>query len=412
MDNLNKLLNYHIKRMNECKLFMNEHSQKDIDNYEMGIQKYKYHMNEYEECLGLQLATNPTLVIQQQPILDVSGITDLNINWTLFDVPLDELIKTKGKDVHPYLFDPKFLTIPGARRYIDSKAPVLVIQDDDEAKAYPLQILLWHGAVNDVFNNRPIVISYSGLTNNTRILDRDINGITYTFGTPGILRNSVRLLYDLETESIWDPFTGRAIVGHMTGEILESIPSNIVPFSLFAELYPSGLVLSPETGYIRRYLANPYIGYDTGDEPLFFLGEIDRRFPTMERVVGISIGDTHKAYPYPILIRERVVEDVINDTELVIFYKTGMISNMDTARIEEGRDVGYTGVFSPYINGEKLTFYSMDNEIYDEQTNSRWNLLGIAEEGPLEGEKLEMLIAADVFWFSWAAYFPDTEIYT
>jgi hypothetical protein len=369
------------------------------------------YINENTQCLRLHSQKNPTLKIQEQQIIDIFDDPELNINWTLYDVPLNELIKTKGKDVHPYLFDPKFLDIAGASRFITSKAPVLVIQNGDEAKAYPLQILLWHGAVNDYFNNRPIVVAYSGLTNNTKILDRELDGIIYTFGTPGILRNSVRLLYDLETDSVWDPFTGRSIVGHMTGEELESIPSNIVPFNLFALAYPEGQVLSPETGYIRRYLANPYIGYDTGDNPLFFLGDVDRRFPTMERVVGIGIGEIHKAYPYSVLRNERVVEDVVNLTELVIFYKMGMVSNMDTARIEEGKDVGYTGVFSPYMQGQKLTFYSSDNEIYDEETNSRWNLLGIAEEGPLEGGKLEMLVAADVFWFAWAAYFPETEIY-
>ncbi|TCK98064.1 uncharacterized protein DUF3179 [Natranaerovirga hydrolytica] len=377
----------------------------------------KWFHSDYENAkdnagyLEVQFNSHPTLEIQQQLIIDISGDPDLNINWTIYDVPLEQLIKTKGKDVHPYLFDPLFLDIAGASRFIAPKAPVLVIQNGDEAKAYPLQILLWHGAVNDMFNDRPIVVAYSGLTNNTRILDRELNGTVYEFGTPGILRNSARLLYDIETETVWDPMTGKAIVGHMTSETLESIPSNIVPFELFAQEYPEGLVLSPETGYIRRYLANPYIGYDTGDEPLFFLGEIDERFPTMERVVGISIGESHKAYPYSVLREERVVEDVVNTTELVIFYKTGMVSNMDQARIEASRDVGYTGVFSPYIEGQRLTFYSEDNEIYDEQTNSRWNLLGIAEEGPLEGAQLEMLTASDVFWFAWAAYFPETEIY-
>ncbi|MFQ5935910.1 MAG: DUF3179 domain-containing (seleno)protein, partial [Acidiferrobacterales bacterium] len=45
------------------------------------------------------------------------------------------------------------------------------------------------------------------------------------------------------------------------------------------------------------------------------------------------------------------------------------------------------------------------------QTGSTWNILGEAVDGPLTGKKLTPIVHANHFWFAWAAFKPDTEIY-
>ncbi|TCT16292.1 uncharacterized protein DUF3179 [Natranaerovirga pectinivora] len=411
MKDINNVLNYHKKKLKEYEKLIG--LDLEMHSYIEFFQKYKYHLQEYDECKYILELNNKNIKKCDLPIRSIVEDIDLDldINWDIYDVNLDELYSVKSKNVHPYLINPRFWVSGRATKFYEPNAPVLVIQEGDYAKAYPLQILLWHGAVNDIFKDKPILITYSPLSNTSNVYSREVGENTYTFDTSGILKHASEILYDFETKSLWEAFTGKAIVGEMTTSSLNSISSSIVPLNVYLKAYSQGLVLGTDTGYIRRYSENPYAGYDTRREPFFYIGEIDKRFPAMERVVGVQIGDVYKAYPYSVLSEERVVEDIINGVELVVFYKIGMVSNLDTANIEEGREIGYTGVFSPYLKGEKLDFIPINNEIYDRQTNSRWNLLGVAIEGPLQGERLEIIESMNPFWFAWAAYYPDTLIY-
>jgi hypothetical protein len=74
--------------------------------------------------------------------------------------------------------------------------------------------------------------------------------------------------------------------------------------------------------------------------------------------------------------------------------------------------VGATGVFDANLNGQTLKFRHDGDRIVDEQTGSTWNIVGQAIDGPLAGEQLTPIVHGDHFWFSWAAFKPDTVIYS
>lgn len=131
----------------------------------------------------------------------------------------------------------------------------------------------------------------------------------------------------------------------------------------------------------------------------------------MRRVVGVTSGTNAKAYPYPKLLNKGVIHDKVGEREIVIFYKRGNASAADTAVISQGRDVGSTGVFEPYVNGMRLDFVTSNNTIRDIQTNSTWTVLGKAISGPLKNTLLKPIVHGDTFWFSWAAFYPNTTIY-
>ena len=84
---------------------------------------------------------------------------------------------------------------------------------------------------------------------------------------------------------------------------------------------------------------------------------------------------------------------------------------LDDAIISEARDVGTSGVFRPEAAGRALTFRLDGDDIVDNETGTRWNVLGKALSGPLAGEELEPVVHADHFWFAWAAFKPDTRIF-
>jgi len=127
--------------------------------------------------------------------------------------------------------------------------------------------------------------------------------------------------------------------------------------------------------------------------------------------VTVSVGGEDVAYPYTLLKERRVVNDTVGGTAIVVFYRSGTSSALDAGGVAEGFDLGASGVFSPQLDGRRLTFKASGSDFVDSETGSHWNLLGRAVSGPLEGRRLEPIVHGDDFWFAWAAFKPGTRIY-
>lgn len=68
-------------------------------------------------------------------------------------------------------------------------------------------------------------------------------------------------------------------------------------------------------------------------------------------------------------------------------------------------------VFSRVVGSRTLSYEIRDGEFFDTETDSAWNPLGISVSGELAGSRLERVSSFDVMWFSWAAFFPETDRY-
>ncbi|MCL4832113.1 MAG: DUF3179 domain-containing protein [Caldilineaceae bacterium] len=106
------------------------------------------------------------------------------------------------------------------------------------------------------------------------------------------------------------------------------------------------------------------------------------------------------------------MEDEFDGRPIVLFHRAGATSALDSRQISQGRDVGVVAIFERTADGQLLSF-SGDGQsgFVDSQTQSTWNILGKAISGPLAGSRLTELIHFDHFWFAWAAFFPNTELY-
>jgi len=335
-------------------------------------------------------------------------------NWALHRIDYAEVLSGgPPRDGIPSIDQPQFITQEEARTWLADNEPVIALEIDGDARAYPLQILTWHEIVNDTIGGVPVSVTFCPLCNSALVFERTVGGEVLEFGTSGLLRNSDLIMYDRTTESLWQQFTGEAIVGDLVGTQLTFVPAQVIGFGDFETAYPAGVVLSRETGFARNYGANPYVGYDTiGQNPFLYNGPVDGRLPAMARVVTVSFDDLDVAYPYTSLETAGVINDTQGDHALVVLYAPGTASALDAAVIAEGQDVGATGVFSPFVDGRKLSFRREGQAFVDAETGSRWNIAGQAVEGPLAGSQLDRLVSGDHFWFSWAAFKPDTIIYT
>lgn len=316
----------------------------------------------------------------------------------------------------PSIDKPVFQGITGLEGWLGEKEPVIVLNYNEESKAYPVQILIWHEIVNDFIGGLPVALTYSGTTNSAVAMVRQVGNRVLDFGTSGRLYNGATVMYDRQTRSLWLHFTGFCVNGRLTGKRLKLLPVAMVSFKEFKLSYPKGKVLSRETGFKRNYGRTPYVAYGRSDErPFVYDGEIDDRLLPKERILGIYVGDLPTAFPYSLFKLQEpraVVQTVVKDTPVVIFYSKGTNSALDTASIAFSKDVGATAVFSPQIDDRVLNFTGAEEGFKDKETESTWTLLGRCIKGELEGKWLKPMEHLDSFWFAWAAYYPETDIFT
>ena len=191
------------------------------------------------------------------------------------------------------------------------------------------------------------------------------------------------------------------------------LPVAIISWVDFKSKHPDAQVLSIETGFQRSYGRNPYAGYDNvNSQPFAFVGDLDAQLPAMARVVGISLEDGQGgAFSLDLLRENQVLNERVGEHPVVLFWKSGTASALDSGSIADGRDIGTTGVFSAQVDDQNLTFTGLEDGLFlDQETGSTWDIFGDAIGGPLTGISLDPLPHHDTFWFAWAAFVPDGEL--
>lgn len=255
-------------------------------------------------------------------------------------VPLGEIISGgPPRDGIPPIDQPLFkraneVDLPG-------REPVIVYPLNAEARAYPLRILVWHEIVNDSVAGIPITVTYCPLCNAAIVFERRVAGRILSFGTSGLLRHSDLVMWDRQTESWWQQFTGEAIVGAYVGTSLKLLPSRIVAYDEFSRRWPDNQVLVPRNPHLRDYGRNPYTGYDEAAAPMLFRGELPRGMPAMARVVVARTPKGQVAVSLSYLSQLERIEH-----EGVIFtWRSGQATALGGSEIAEGKDVGNVEVF-------------------------------------------------------------------
>lgn len=315
----------------------------------------------------------------------------------------------------PPIDTPEFIPVDTADAWLDDAEPVVALEVGGEARAYPVQVLIWHEIVNDTVGGLPVSVTYCPLCNSAVSYRRTIDGVETTFGTSGRLFASALVMYDRATESLWTHFDGRAVVGVLTGRELEPIASPLLSWADFKAAHPDGFVLDRDaTGHDRPYGQNPYVGYDDPEAtPFLFRGALDDRAAAMQRVVGVTLDGDAAAWTLDTIAEgtASAANTELGNRPLVILWKAGQASALDDSTIADGGDVGSVGVFDPTVNGRRLTFSAgTDGTFTDEETGSTWNLAGVAVSGELAGTQLERIVHLDTFWFAWSTYRPGTTL--
>lgn len=334
-------------------------------------------------------------------------------DFTNSSVDHDEIMSGgPPKDGIPAIDNPSFVDNDDASEWLGDKEPVIAMEIGGVARAYPLQILMWHEIVNDEIGDKAISVTFCPLCNASIVFDRDLDGVRYDFGTTGRLRRSDMVMYDRQTETWWQQFTGEGIIGELNGVKLKQIPSNIVAFESYKKQFPKGEVLSRDTGFPRRYGTNPYAGYDDIDSsPFLFRGKVDDRLKPMERVLSLRSSDKTMLFDLTSLKDNPVVNSAFEETSFVIFAFEDMNSALDKSDISSSRLIPSAAVYDSTVDGRKLNFEIKDGVVTDSETGSEWNIFGTAQKGELAGKQLQQLDHGVHFAFAWLAFDPEAQIF-
>jgi hypothetical protein len=370
--------------------------------------------------LSITEPTEPP-ALPQSPIvpIDLDAIPPVDLSWhsvplgeIYFDtfrrmnraVPLDvadpSLIRSL-LDAIPPIYQPRFESVDSADTWLRDTDLVLGYAAEDEAYAYPINILNFHEIVLHTVGDVPVLASYCPLCRSGIVYDSRVRGELLLFGNTSALYQSDMVMVDHATGSYWMQVSGEAIVGPMTGERLKPLPSQTTSWGLWKQQYPHTVSLSRDTGYRRDYRVNPF---DSMGSQLNATGRF--AFPVSERgrdprlrpgeiVLGLESGSVEVAYPISRL-GDGVINDVVGDTPVTIF------------SLAEGP----TGAaYSSYAGEEALTFVFESGSIKDRETGSTWSFGGVATAGQLKGSHLEALPSRSTFWFALIAAFPDLELH-
>ena len=220
-----------------------------------------------------------------------------------------------------------------------------------------------------------------------------VEGQTLSFEVFG-LKEAVLVMLDRETGSIWTHLDGKAIQGPMEGKRMEMIPLPQRTWEEWKKSRPDTLMLSPDTPFADRYRPVQIARYNQREA-----GFGDDRLASNALVIGVEVDGVFKGYPVDEVGSEGMVNDTLAGQPIVIVYDRAAQSGL---------------AFSRVLNDEVLEFYNDTDEgleLRDRNTNSRWEVQGVATEGSLKGVKLDFVSSFISGWYGWSAYHPETDIY-
>lgn len=343
---------------------------------------------------------------------DLTATAQLALSATDGEPLIDpaELLDGASYDGIPAVDDPLILSAQQADAALVDDEQVMLVEQDGEARAYPVRSLIRHEIFNDELAGRPVLVTWCPLCNTGIAFDRRVDGQVERFGVSGQLYRSALVMFDRRTQSLWPQPVGVAALGPLLGTELEVLPSSLLPWREVRRAYPDLTVALGAASELEE-ARNPYQGYDTSGTPFLFQGDTDQRLPAFTRVAGITVDEVSRAYSYDLLRRKRAIDAELEGVPLVVLWSPGSASPLDTDDVRNGRDVGSAAIYDRRLGDRVLTFAPAGGEQFrDRETGSRWTIAGLAVDGPLEGQRLTRRVHQDAFWFAWAAFQPDTEV--
>ncbi len=274
------------------------------------------------------------------------------------------------------------------------------LQDDDlvfgiaingDLRAYPLRILGWHEMFNDVIGGVPVALAYctlcgAGILFETQVAGRDE---PFILSSSGFLYRSNKLMYDRQTDSLWNQFTGEPVSGPLvdSGIALKIRPVTIARWADWRSQNPATTVLDLDTGFRRDYGSGVVYQRYFASPDLMFPARVrdETRVKRKDFVFGLREFGQAKAWPLEAFAGGAVINDMLGDRNVVL------IGDADSRSVRAYR----RGAEAFRAGADPATLASGAGD---------WQIREDALVGP-GGERRARLPGHVAYWFAWENYF-------
>jgi hypothetical protein len=292
-------------------------------------------------------------------------------------------------------YQPDTVTFAGAAA---NKVPlnrlVIGVVINNEARAYPIQIIGYHHQIRDSIGKTPVMITYCTVCRTGRVYSPIVKGRPERFRLVGMDHFNA-MFEDATTDSWWQQATGASIAGPLKGMQLTEIPSAQYTLAEWINAYPNTKILQPDSAYADRYA--DLADYDNGSIKSGLEKRDSASWKAKSWVIGVRAGQAEKAYDWNDLVSHPLIQDSIGSTPVLLFFSAD--SNFHA--------------WSRVVGGQILRFTRVTDQpgLQDITTRSSWTANGLCISGTLKGQKLQPLPSYQEFWHSWSHFHPTTTQY-
>ncbi|WP_462253445.1 DUF3179 domain-containing protein [Ekhidna sp.] len=319
-----------------------------------------------------------------------------------WSIPQNEVLDGgPGKDGIPALVDPEMVTVGGSNLdYLNDDDLVIGIKRGDDIRAYAHPILDWHEIINDQIGDDFVAITYCPLTGTAIGWDRHVNGELTTFGVSGLLYQSNLIPYDRSTDS---NYSQMLTIG-VNGDQIDNRPSTHhlveTTWATWKRWYPETKITSSRTGHNRSYGFYPYGDYMNTENLIFPISNPDGRLHAKERVLGV-VGQNESviAFQFDSFTENAVIDTEIDGERLIII---------------GSQNENWMLAFKPATIDGQQPIYSISDQgaiLFTDDFGNQYDGFGTIVEGPNVGMQLETYESFIGFWFAWATFYPQVQIF-
>lgn len=286
----------------------------------------------------------------------------------------------------PPLRNPKMLKASEAD-YLSDDNIIFGLEVNGDARAYPKRILAWHEMFIDTIQGEDVAGVYCTLCGSMILYKTTLDGVKYDLGTSGFLYRSNKLMFDEETNSMWNTIWGTPNVGPLVGKDikLERLSVVTTTWGEWKKRHPDTTVLSLNTGFNRNYDEGvAYNSYFATDEVMFNVPKLDNRLLNKDEVLALLIDEK------PVALSNKFLR------KNPLYYQDNIVIFTDAS----GAHRAY------YSDGVKFKSWDFLETATDNK-GGKWQISEAELISP-DGKKLARYPSHNAFWFGWYSAYPDT----
>lgn len=257
---------------------------------------------------------------------------------------------------------------------------VIGIENNGEARAYPLNFIGYHHKVQDSVGGKPVLVTYCTMCRTGRVYNPLVNGKYQQFRLVGA-RHYNAVIEDNDTKTWWYQATGEAAAGPVKGKFLEEIPFEQMTLQTWLQKFPGSLIMQPDSNFSEEY--SDLNNYDRKQR-----ADADSLWQRKSWVAGVVVNEKARAYEWKDVLKHKLINDKVDTVPVLIFLENDSFT---------------FHAWSRNVNGNEIFFIkdSLSNNLLDVSTRSTWNTKGDCIDGFYKGQKLQTVQAYQEYWHSW-----------